>query len=384
MLRLVVKFRDNIDKLAILLFLSDKLTNMISRTEYEQEKTQITSEVSRIMDLAIAPTLLDLDSQTKEFIKRLYEGRRNRAIQGGRLRDIVVKTTLNLCGIKDLHEEHLKVIAAGEFYNIASYYQNWHLDNKKEVKTENDKKLCHIASHLFREFAEQLILETKFKDSSKIRLLEELNQSNKAIQQGQALELNYLNTRNKEISDENIAELYKKRAYLLSGRFYGSSFCFGPIMAEMGEEIIAHFKTIGEWFGTGGQIINDVGDFCLNKQIAKNPEKDYQDQFSDLEKGTFTLPIYQLSKVVNLDKYAGRKLKTDEKSGLLKIMVNSKCFDSSRKITNEYRNKMIKKLKAAKVTSSCEKLPFIIKTFYNSNKFYVNLREEHGYSWNKE
>ena len=356
---------------------------MNKRITYEQEKMEITREVSKIMDLAITPIFRELDLISAEFIKKLYLGRRNRALIGGRLRDIIIKVVLNLCGIINLSKDHLKVIASGEIYNMASYYQNWHLDDKKEIKNDMDKKLCHIVSHLFREIAEGLILETRFNDSIKLRLIKEISESNKAIQLGQSFELNFLNISNSQlINDVNILENYKKRAYLMSGKFYGSSFAMGSIMVGMRDEITSYFRQIGEWFGTGGQIINDVGDFCLNKNVAKNPEKDYQDQFADLEKGTITLAIHELSKIIELKDYSGRKLTLEEKEELLKIMVSYRCFDSSRKITNNFRNKMIKSLRYLPPNPLNNKLPFIISTFFNSNKFYVNLREEHNYNWN--
>jgi geranylgeranyl pyrophosphate synthase len=358
---------------------------MEKRTNYEQEKMTITKQVSEIMENVVEKSFSELDSTSVEFMKKLYTGRKNRAMKGGRLRDIIVKLTLNLCGVNKLNSDHLKVIASGELYNMSSYYQNWHLDDKKEIKTELDKKLCHIASHLFRELAEKLILDTNFSDFIKLSLLKEISESNKAIQMGQSFELNFLNSNNiDKITDNNIGEYYTKRSYLFSGRFYGCSFAMGGIMAEENIEKINFLRQIGEWFGTGGQIINDVGDFCLNKDIAKNPEKDYQDQFADLEKGTITLAIYELAKFIDIRKYIGRKLTNKEKENLLKIMVKNRCFDSSRKKTNELKNKIIKSISLLNKNSATIDLKFIVKTFFNCNKFYVNLREENGYIWGKQ
>jgi len=357
---------------------------MEKRTNYEQEKMAITKQVSEVMENVVEKSFSELDSTSVEFMKKLYTGRKNRAIRGGRLRDIIVKLTLNLCGINKLNEDHLKVIASGEFYNMASYYQNWHLDDKKEVKTELDKKLCHITSHFFRELAEGLILDTNFSDSVKLNLLKEISESNKAIQIGQSFELNFLNSNNLDrINDKNIENYYIKRSYLFSGRFYGCSFAMGGIMAGENAEKIRLLRQMGEWFGTGGQMINDVGDFCLNKDIAKNPEKDYQDQFADLEKGTITLAIYELSKFVDIRKYVGRRITNKEKENLLKVMVKNRCFDSSRKKTNEFRNKIIKSISLLNHSKAIIDLKFIVKTFFNCNKFYVNLREENGYIWGK-
>jgi hypothetical protein len=356
--------------------------NIEKRGKYEIEKIKITAKVSEIMDISAKKAFDEIDLASVEFMKKLYTGRRNRAIRGGRLRDAIVYISLKICGINKINKDHLSVIASGEFYNMASYYQNWHLDNKKEIKTEDDKKLCHIASHYFREISESLILSTKFNEKIKLELLKEISESNRAIQIGQSFELNSLNINMlKQINDKNIKELYLKRCFLFSGRFYGCSFAMGPIMAEKDEKTISIFQKIGEFFGTGGQIINDVGDFCLSKNIAKNPEKDYQDQFADLEKGTITMPVYELSKFENIKKYVHRKINWKEKEKLLNIMIKNRCFDSSRKATNELRNKILSLISGMKQSKNTDKLRLIAKTFFNANKFYVNLREEHGNNW---
>lgn len=355
---------------------------MIEREKYEKEKIRITNKVSTVMDGIVSDVFSQLDSVSVNFMKLLYQGRRNRALNGGRLRDVIVKLTLNSCGVEKLNLNHYKVIAAGEFYNMASYYQNWHLDDKKEIETEHDKKLCHIASHLFRELAEKTVLETSFSERIKLKLLKEISESNEAIQLGQSFELNSLSISGfSSFSERNINDLYKKRAYLFSGRFYGCSFAMGPIMAGKSEKTIETFRKVGSFFGAGGQIINDAGDFCLNMNIARNPEKDYQDQFADLEKGTITLIVWELSKFIDIRKYAGRKLSSKEKQFLLGLVIKNKCFDSTRKLTNDYRNKAIKKLGELKKSIYVDELKMVIKTFFNANKFYVNIREEHGYQW---
>lgn len=357
---------------------------MKNRNTYEKEKIKITKAVSEVMNATVNNFFSELDAPIIKFIKKLYDGRINRANQGGRLRDIMALLSLKYCGIKKLNKDHHKIIAAGELYNIASYYQNWHLDDKKEVITETDKKMCHIASHMFRELAEKLILETNFKDSIKLKLLFELSETNKAIQIGQSFELNFLNNINlNELTEKNITEFYKKRAYLFSGKFFSYTFSIGPIITEQNKIIVKTFNDIGSLFGTSAQMINDVGDFCLNMDITKNPEKDYQDQFADLEKGTITLVIWSLAKNIDIKKYIGRKISNKEKEKLLKIMIEKRCFDSTRKITNDYRNKILKLINELKKTEITNDFKMIIKTFLNANKFYINLREEHQYSWKK-
>ncbi|MFZ5955495.1 MAG: polyprenyl synthetase family protein [Nanoarchaeota archaeon] len=354
----------------------------MERQTYENQKMKITDKVSEVMDDYVKDAFSKLDETSVNFMKRLYDGRRNRALNGGRLRDAIVAICLNICGIEELKKDHLRVIAAGEFYNMASYYQNWHLDDKKEVKTDKDKKLCHIASHFFRELSMGIVFDTKFEDRIKLKLLKEISESNRAIQIGQSLELNLLNSQNLNYSDdEKIRDRYLRRCYLFSGRFYGCSFAMAPIMAGKDDEKTNLFREIGILFGTGGQIINDVGDFCLSIKIANLPEKDYQDQFADLEKGTLTLPSYELSKYVNIHEYVGRKLTFEEKQKLLNIMIENKCFDSSRAQTNRMRNEIKRKISSLEKTSLRDELKTISGMFFNNNKFYVGLRKECGYKW---
>lgn len=356
----------------------------INRINYEKEKILITREASKVMDLAIIKAFQDLDANLIFFMNKLYYARRSRAENSGRLRDALVALTLKICGVEKLNQDHYSVIAAGEFYNLASYYQNWHLDDKKNITTENDKKMCHIASHFFRDLSEKIINDTKFNDQIKIRLMKEISESNTAVQKGQSFELNELTINNLEKyqSDQKLfLRDYQKRCFLFSGKFYGCSFAMGPIMAGLKDEQINKFKYIGELFGTGGQMINDVGDFCLSKNISHNVEKDYQDQFADLIKGTLTLPVYELLKIIEINDIKINKIDNDKKSNLLTKMLSGQCFDSSRIETNKLRNELLKNIGLIPQGAYIKDLKMIVKTFFNCNKFYVNLRENHNYSW---
>lgn len=367
--------------------LGDNLPAYKPRIQSEQYlglKMQITQRVSQIMDLHVHERFSELEGHIVEWMRSLYAGRTDRAKNGGRLRDAMVYLGLKMCGVDEITPDNIAVIAAGELYNMASYYQNWHLDNKKQVKNEKEKKMCHIASHYFRELSQKLVLITNFSDNIKLQLLQEISESNEAIQKGQAFELSELTLENKaHYTADNIAPAYKKRCGLLSGRFYACSFAMAPIMVGKGGHMIELFKEIGTYVGTGGQMVNDVGDFCLNEGVAKTPDKDYQDQFADLEKGTLTLPVYELSRLMPLECYAGRKLIFPEKRALLRQMVSGRCFDSTRKITNSYRNIIERKIHDLQPSEYRTMMLIALNNFFSSNKFYKNLRDEHGYKWGK-
>lgn len=356
-----------------------------TRELYEAKKLKITSAVSKVMDIAVSTAFKEFGVSSVAFMRKLYNGRRDRAIKGGRLRDAIVKLTLELYGLTELNENHLKVIAAGEFYNIASYYQNWHLDGKKEVKNEEEKKLCHISSHLFRELAAALITNTSFDPNIKLELLNEISESNKAIQMGAALEMDGLDYRESDTLD--VLEHYQKylrRCGLITGRFYACSFALAPIMAEKGAEEIEFFRKIGFKFGVMLQIINDVGDFCLDRDIASTPDKDYQDQFNDLEKGTLTLPVYELLKYANPTEFVGHELTIAEKKKILRIMIKNRYFDSSRSTTNYLRDSIKNDLSRLELGPATDALKSVVSVLSHSNKFYVNLRTENGYIWGSQ
>ncbi len=352
---------------------------------YEAKKLKITSRVSQVMDTAVSSTFTEFGASSVAFMRKLYDGRRGRAIKGGRLRDAIMKLILELYGITEPSENHLKVIAAGEFYNIASYYENWHLDGKKEVKNEEEQKLCHISSHLFRELAAALITNTTFDPKIKVELLNEISESNKSIQMGGALEMDGLSY--KELSTLDALEHYQKylrRCALITGRFYACSFALPPIMAEKGIQETEFFRKMGQKFGIMLQIINDVGDFCLDRDVASTPDKDYQDQFNDLEKGTLTLPVYELLKYTNPTEFVGRKLTIIEKKKILRIMIKNRYFDSSRTTTNYLKSSIISDLSALQLGATADALKFVVRILSQSNKFYVNLRKENGYIWGSQ
>ena len=198
----------------------------MDREVYEQEKRKISKEVDLILEDILTDIGCKLSQELYSFCGLLINKRKTRAKNHGRLRDVVVYLGLKSLGVTELANDHYQTIAAGELFNIASYYQNWHLDDKSDVGTETDRKMCHIASHVFREAAHRTINNTDFEDRVKVKLSRELQQSNMSIQYGQALELtdlNFSNGAHKQTFEEFI-EKYIKRCYWFSGFFYGSSF----------------------------------------------------------------------------------------------------------------------------------------------------------------
>jgi geranylgeranyl pyrophosphate synthase len=358
------------------------MPRQITREDYEKQKRQITFQVNKIIEPEVNEILAGIDESIKPFFVSLWNNRKKRAKSNGRLRDMTIFLILQMLGVKKINLDHKRVIAAGEFYNMASYYQNWHLDNKKSVNTDFDAKLCHLASHLYREKAHELINKTSFETQIKLALLSDLSESNKAIQKGQAFELagaRIIDQKNECF--EKVLSNCLTRCKYMSGRFYGASFAMGPIMAKANKEDIDAFRQIGTEFGTGAQIINDVGDFCLVKSLVQLSEKDYQDQFADLVKGTMTLPIYELSKCIDLEKFYPKSLTQKEKEYLLLQLVQNKCFHSSRKESNKLMKSMSRNLKKFPKSMYRDMLGFQIGTLFQCNKFYVNLRENHDYIW---
>ncbi|MBW2964505.1 polyprenyl synthetase family protein [Candidatus Woesearchaeota archaeon] len=353
------------------------------REDYEREKRRISEEVSVILDDILEDLGHDLGSKMHSFCSRLINKRRFRAKENGRLRDVVVYLGLKSLGLDRLNAVHYRIIAAGELFNIASYYQNWHLDDKSEVRTEDDKKMCHIASHLFRESAHKTINNSELGDRNKLKLLQALQRSNTAIQYGQSLELSELNFHNgaHKQAIESFLPNYLKRCYWFSGVFYGASFAIAPIILDAGDEAVETYKHIGELFGTGGQIVNDVGDFCLSRQAAACVEKDYQDQFADLVKGTVTLPIWELSQYSDLQQYTVDGMTAQDKKCCLQQMLEHRAFDSSRRLTNKLKNEALRKVDALDETPYRKYFKSMLKTFFGSNKFYTYLRRELGYDW---
>lgn len=360
-------------------FLGSAQRNAAQRQAYEDERRETTATVSRIIAAHADGIAKTLGAEAGKFASSLWNRRRFRAERHGRLRDWVVMTTLKMNGIERLTQDHLAVIAAGEFYNMASYYQNWHLDGKHGVSDGLEGKLCHVTSHLYREKANELIVRTNFPDSIRLKLLDGLSESNRAIQQGQAGEFSGFRIEDlKSANETKIVASYARRCLLLTGEFYGFSFAMGPIMAGADPE---PYRRIGRLFGTGLQMINDVGDFCLDPDSTSLPEKDYQDQFADLEKGTMTLPVYELGKIADLHSYAGRLLGQEEKEHLLALMVDNKCFHSTRRMTNKILRDLRKELHTLPANPRRDELSYATKLIFQSNKFYVGLRENHGYVW---
>lgn len=243
-----------------------------------------------------------------------------------------------------------------EINNINAYLDNWILDNKKQIwiggETRQKISEITIASAIFRELLEDIILKSDIEEHKKTRILGVFSKAIIYSYQGQQLDLEMsIETINDYKNDEIYLNKYVNKSLLQSGYLYGVSAEIGAILAGANKELIDLSRMLGEIIGTGLHISNDLGDFAILKE-CEGDFKSYQDQMADLKNGRLTLPIYYV-------------LKHGDKQS----QKNFLSMVSNDNVNLKNKREVIQSLKVSGSYDYCKKL---IRKYYNQSKLIID------------
>ena len=239
-------------------------------------------EVSRDVDSVIAYSLKkhSLPGANEIFCRR----------QGKlKLRPFLSHLMYEMCG----GGEYIPTLGAvSEANTLHLYSDNWLIDNK--FVGINSAQLT-FASFVFDDMAKKFVSILNLAPTAELNILGQLYESNRISYAGQVLdtqelqEFNYNNFRNQE---EYLC-LYKERCMLLNAP-YGFSLWLGSTIAGVDQKYQQTCITLGNYLGTGLQMINDLSDFS-----PKNPHR-----YRDLKEGKLTFPIWLMKSnpgITNVD-----------------------------------------------------------------------------------
>ena len=243
------------------------------------EYSSLMQETSREVDPLIEQALADIPLPLTE-LPRLRLGK-------PRLRDLAIRLGYELTGGKNWREI-LPVCAAYELENSSSYAINWVLDEKGVPRDRKEQNDLIISGFVLRERADSILRKAGL-DS----LVASINTIQYEGYLGQHNDQRILIIENLDEypTPESFLQDYEQRCVRLSGVFYGYCLLSGSIVAGTAQNTL---YDIGRTFGSGLQAANDLGDFALPNESTRTLEKQTNDQFSDLQQGKLTLPIYFL------------------------------------------------------------------------------------------
>lgn len=191
----------------------------------------------------------------------------------------------------------LPICTAVELLNISSYQANFGLDAKHRNGSLAEARACFIASMITREMADREVERLgSASDSAKGgTAFRHLSESNLRIYLGQFADTHEMvltDSAQPLFSESEYLERYLSRCRHLSGYFTASCAELGAALAGAPTSTQQALRAFGEAFGTGLQIVNDIGDYIPAELGVLDSHKVYQDQLSDFRLRKLTGPLY--------------------------------------------------------------------------------------------
>jgi len=282
----------------------------VDKGQYFQEMKETWKHTSEYMQQKLS----QIETKDREAILALRENyvvKKRISDKNPKVRPFLMRLSFEVCGGGDW-KRIIPACAAVEFLNISTYVTNAVFDEKGESKTKKDVNQYIIDAMLLRDLATECLLEVKVSLSPEETraIVGKLAEINKLVYLGQYVDLYQLKKENLKRfkSFEEMKQLYEKRTEYFCGYFMSNIAYIGAILANATGEQIKALKNFGLSYGAGIQIANDLGDFVFGK--AKDYEKTYKDQYSDIKQGKLTYPIIlglETEEKNNFKKLLGKK-----------------------------------------------------------------------------
>jgi len=217
-----------------------------------------------------------------------------------------------LIPVDNLSEEEKELIgdvsAAVEAENIATYYINHYLDQKGDIKDEQDEKNRVLAGVMSRNIAQEIIEGLNLDVKIKYKLLNLIKEIDKDIAKAQIFEVNtgIFKNLNQFKNEEEYLKIYFDRCRKISGQSYGRTTEMGYILGACNAKETDERRKLKQFYTemiTLLQYSSDIGDYALPNMHTGTIEKNfYKDFGSDFTNQRLTYPNYLLLKrAVNVD-----------------------------------------------------------------------------------
>lgn len=327
--------------------------------------------VSEILENNQEVTLNIMENQVVK--KRLYD-------ENPKMRPLLLRLSFETCRGGDWRRI-IPVCAAMEFLNISTYVINAVFDEKGGRKTREETNRYIIIGMLFRELASKCIarVEMSLSPGEIHEMNEKLSEINLLGYIGQHIDLYQLKKEKmRELGTmDDMKRLYLRRAELLCGCFMRNVAITGAILANATAEQKEAISNYGFILGTAIQMVNDMGDFVLNRN-AIDYEKTYQDQFSDIRQGKLTYPVLlgleRPGKNMIKEMLGKAKASSSELPSLVEYLKTSGITDEVRKLTKEKYRLCKRELKRLPQSDARDMLS-VMASVIRSNKYYSFFRE---------
>lgn len=295
-------------------------------------------------------------------------------------------SNLNPLEETSMNEDVTKIATSVELLIGSHYLSNWIYDNKASVKEPLIRKKTAIGINGM--LADAINIVTKLDGKSDyISLILDINDS---VLKSWVPEITKMNITNQGLINDPLFVNYHNRFY--GGYGVGENFkgCvkFAELLAKdhgilENKDKVNELEYIFYNFGVHCEILNELGDFILDKKVTS--EKNSLDQYADFKNDTLTIPIfwmYNLSDKTGKDyilKCAGnQEIDIHEKKDLLKMLFESGSYE---KVSKELKKEGRKSKKRAHNLQFNKEVSAPLQqmlSIYESNKIYHLLQQDYN------
>lgn len=352
---------------------------LITKAQYFQEMQETWKHTSDYM----LQKLSQLEAKHRNTILDLQKNpviRKRLSKNQPKVRPFLMRLSFEVCRGGDW-KKIIPACAAVEFLNISTYIINAIFDEKAEDQTKKDINQYIIAGMLFRDLADESLLESKISLSPEEtrEIFQKLVEINKLIYLGQHMDLYQLKKENlnRYESFEEMKQLYMARVENICGCFMSNIAYIGAVLANATTEQSQILKNYGLSYGTGVQIANDLGDFVSDSNRHIDFEKTYKDQYSDIKHGKITYPVIlglELEEENKIKELLGKKEATcNELASLTSYLIESGIVAKTKKLSIMKYHECKKELKKLPKSRSRDMLS-LMASMLRSNKYFLFFR----------
>lgn len=349
----------------------------MNKDAYFNEMRQTSEIVGVIIEQSISEAAAQHDGLGAALYK--YVGPRLERHQP-MLKPFLIRLSYEISGGKDWIEI-APVCAAAELINVSSYQANYALDGKAGNGTQRQKSDCFIASMITRELASMQLIRFASRNGhhrEALELLRFASVSNQSIYYGQFADTNQLVFRNRIRNfacEEEFLREYERRCAALSGEFTAQCAVIGARLGGASEADVSNLHDLGWCFGTGLQVVNDIGDLAPAIYANIDFHKNREDLLSDLRFGKITAPIYFafISEATGQSDKSWTKMSRDE---LDQRLMATGALARSRALAKSYYKRCRMLIRGFPNSGSRDLFSTMISSL-RSNKYFWALR--HGY-----
>lgn len=295
-------------------------------------------------------------------------------------------TLLSYCALTEknpfdkIDDDFAKLMISTELELWSEYMANWIFDSKGDVKNNPlVRKKVAVATKSFLEDAVRISGQVGKKYSDAI-----LDTSSN-VTRGFIKEfiLDMSNNALLDIPFENYIKIYEVD-YAIPG--IGKTFSLGSELAALYSKKEKTLKArelnnIFLRFGTIHEILNDFGDFATGDMTN---DKVSSDQFSDIQNGAMTPPIWTIynrsnneNKKIILNCVGKDSLTLKEKDKLIKILFESGTYKFILQYLKKEGKEIKKRIKKLNFDNKSNSLLQQAMTVFESNKIYHTLKENY-------